>query len=106
MELASFFEQHPVFTHDEFVCFLAAQGTTNLHTQLELLAYHLKKQHIIRIRRGFFGSIPISFQNSASNYPIDPFLIAGRITEDAVLAYHTALDFHGVSYSVYHRFTF
>jgi predicted transcriptional regulator of viral defense system len=106
MELLRFFEQHPVFTHGEFVSFLKTQGTSNPHTQRELLAYHLKKRHVIRIRRGFYGTIPPSFRNSASNYPIDPFLIAGRITEDAVLAYHTALDFHGVSYSVYHRFTF
>lgn len=106
MEILSFFSQNPVFTHDQFVAFLDAQGTTNPNTQRELLAYHIKKQHIIRIRRGLFGNVPISFWGSAKDYLIDPFLIAGRISEDAVLAYHTALDFYGVSYSVYHRFTF
>lgn len=106
MKPLGFFDQHPVFTHEEFVDFLASQGTTNPHTQRELLAYHLKKHHIVRIRRGYFASIPISSWDAADNYPIDPFLIAGRITEDAVLAYHTALDFHGTSYSVYNQFTF
>jgi predicted transcriptional regulator of viral defense system len=106
MDILSFFDQNPVFTHDEFVRFLVSQGTINLRTQRGILAYHLKKQHIVRVRRGLFGSIPISFWNSAQTYPIDPYLIAGRITEDAVLAYHTAFDFHGLSYSVYNRFTF
>src|SRR5262249_16696877 len=43
---------------------------------------------------------------SATTFPIDPYLIAGRITSDSVLAYHTALDLHGVSYSMYQQFTF
>lgn len=105
MDLLSFFDQYPVFAHDEFINFVVSKGTTNPHTQRELLAYHLKKGRILRIRRGYFGSLPISSWGS-SNYPIDPFLIAGRVTKDAVLAYHTALDFYGVSYSVYHQFFF
>jgi hypothetical protein len=44
--IIQFFEQHPVFTRDEFVGFLVAQGTTNPHTQRELLTYHVKKQHM------------------------------------------------------------
>lgn len=36
--------------------------------------------------------------------PIDPYLLAGKMTTDAILAYHTALEFHGRAYSVYQRF--
>ena len=36
--------------------------------------------------------------------PVDPYLLAGKMTTDAVLAYHTALEFHGRAYSVYQRF--
>ena len=39
-------------------------------------------------------------------HTIDPYLIAGRISDDAVLAYHTAYDFHGVSYSLSNQITF
>lgn len=39
-------------------------------------------------------------------YPVDPFLLAGRMTPDAVLAYHTALEFHGKAYSVHKQFVF
>lgn len=106
MNANEFFAQYPVFTHDEFKKCLTAQGTTNPLTQQAILAYHLKKHHIIRIRRCFFASVPSFSRVSASTFSVDPYLIAGRITNDAVLAYHTALDFHGVSYSTYQQFTF
>jgi predicted transcriptional regulator of viral defense system len=35
--------------------------------------------------------------------PIDPYLVAAKMTEDAVLAYHTALAFHGRAYSIHMR---
>lgn len=101
--LISFFEQHPVFTQDEYRQFLLSQGTTNSNTQRELLAYHLKKQHIIRIRRGLFARIPAAFRDVAEEFPVDSYLLAGRITQDAVIAYHSAFDLHGVSYSLHHQ---
>src|SRR5699024_10322323 len=30
---------------------------------------------------------------------VDPYLVAARATDDAILAYHTALEFHGRAYS-------
>ncbi len=104
MNLNYFFEQHPVFTHEEYKLFLESLGTTNLNTQRELLAYHLKKQHILRIKRGLFASIPTSFQHAAENFPVDPYLVAGRIRKDAVIAYLSALDFHGISYALHHQY--
>ena len=35
--------------------------------------------------------------------PYDPFLVAAKIADDAVLAYHTALEYHGKAYTAYHR---
>ena len=81
-------------------------GTTNPNTQRELLAYHLKKQHILRIKRGLFASIPMSFRHSVDNFPVEPYLVAGRIRKDAVISYLSALDFHGVSYSLHHQYYF
>ncbi|HAT8648906.1 TPA: transcriptional regulator [Legionella pneumophila] len=106
MNLTSFFEQRPVFSHEEYKQFLQSLGTTNPNTQRELLAYHLKKQHILRIKRGLFASIPMSFRNSVDNFPVDSYLIAGRIRNDAVISYLSALDFHGVSYSLHHQYYF
>jgi predicted transcriptional regulator of viral defense system len=106
MKSLEFFDQHPVFTHEEFKKYAISQGTTNTNTQREILAYHLKKQNIIRIRRELFASIPLASRSNAESYSIDHYLIAGRISTDAILSYHTAFDFHGISYSLFHQFTF
>jgi predicted transcriptional regulator of viral defense system len=39
-------------------------------------------------------------------FPYDLYLVAAKMTEDAVLAYHTALEFHGRAYTVYWRYQF
>lgn len=104
--IIGFFEQHPVFTQGEYRQFLLSQGTTNLNTQRELLAYHLKKRHLMRIRRGFFASIPTAFRDVIEDFPVDSYLVAGRITQDAIIAYHSAFDLHGVSYSLHHQYLY
>jgi predicted transcriptional regulator of viral defense system len=42
----------------------------------------------------------------ADSYPVDPFLVAAKLTADAVLSHHTALEFHGRAYSVQHHFIY
>src|SRR5690606_7045762 len=59
---------------------------------------------LVRVRRSLYAVVPPGA--SAESYPVDPFLLASRMTKDAVLAYHTAMDFHGKAYSVYERFTY
>jgi predicted transcriptional regulator of viral defense system len=105
MNTVQFFNQYPVFTHEEFVQYLESHGTTNSNTQREILANHLNKQNIIRIRRGLFATIPMSVANHAEGFHVDPYLLASRISTDSILAYHTAFDFHGISYSTPHQFT-
>ncbi|RMF74233.1 MAG: transcriptional regulator, partial [Alphaproteobacteria bacterium] len=36
--------------------------------------------------------------------PVDPYLLATKLSPDAVVAYHAALQFHGKAYSVWRRF--
>jgi len=96
MDLKDFFTHHPIFTHDEWVIFLRSRKITNPHTIRELLAYHTKKNHIFHIRRGLYANDLFKV--------VDPYLIAGKTAPDAVLAYHTALDFYGVAYSTYFKF--
>lgn len=106
MKSIEFFDQNPVFTYEEFKQYAISQGTVNINTQKGVLAYHLKKQHIIRLRRALFASIPISSRNIAKSFLVDPYLVAGRITHGSVLSYHTAFDFYGISYSIFHQLTF
>lgn len=102
MKLEKFFRRHPVFTNKEFAAFLRAEGSNNIRTQESLLDYHSRSGRILRVRRGLYTVLPVG-ANPAS-YPVDPFLLAAKMTDDAVLAYHTALEFHGRAYSVYEHF--
>ena len=104
MKLRAFFRNHPVFTVEDFAGFLSSDGPHNLRTQESLLTYHVKAGNIVRVRRGLYTSVPPGA--SAQTYPVDPYLLAARMAKDAVLAYHTALEFHGKAYSVYERFTY
>lgn len=104
MRLRAFFRNHPVFTVEDFAGFLSSDGTYNVRTQEALLAYHVKAGNIVRVCRGLYSSVPPGA--SAETYPVDPFLLASRMAKDAVLAYHTALEFHGKAYSIYERLTY
>ncbi len=102
MKLEKFFRQRPVFTKKEFASFLRAEGSHNIRTQDSLLDYHSRSGRILRLRRGLYAVLPIGA--NPQSYPVDPFLVAAKMTDDSVLAYHTALEFHGKAYSVYQHF--
>ena len=48
----------------------------------------------------------IPFGGDTDTHPIDPFLVAAKMAEDADLAYHTVLEFHGKAYSLYSRLVY
>jgi len=102
MKLEKFFRQRPVFTNKEFAGFLRSEGSNNIRTQESLLNYHIKTGRILRVRRGLYAVMPVGA--NPETYPVDPFLLAAKMTDDAVLAYHTALEFQGKAYSVYEHF--
>ena len=104
MKLQEFFTQHPVFTLDELDRFLVRRGTFNRLTRNALLNHYRKSDRIIPVRRGLYAVV--SAGASPASSPVDPYLVAGKMTPDAVLAYHTALEFHGKAYSTFNRFTF
>lgn len=96
-----FFRRHPVFTGKELAVHLASSSNVGPRGQEALLAYYTKTGRIIRIRVGLYAVIPPG--SDPVSYPVDPFLIASRLTKDAVLSHHTALEFHGRAYSVWQR---
>jgi predicted transcriptional regulator of viral defense system len=102
LKLTEFFSKHPVFTVGEFEKFLVEQGSGNQWTRKALLAYHRKQGRILPVRRGLYVVVPPG--TTPDRCPIDPYLLAAKMTKDAVLAYHTALEFHGKAYSVYEQF--
>lgn len=96
MKLQNFFDRHPLFTHDEIAEYLVAEGERSPRTTDSLLAYHVRSGRLRRIRRGLYA---------VGDTPVDPYLVASRLTDDAVLAYHTALEIHGRAHSVHQQAT-
>lgn len=99
MKPNEFLSQHAVFTVDEFDSFLSARGSGNPNTRKSLLTYYRNQGRIIPVRRGLYATVPLGGDPATS--PVDPYLVAAKMSEDAVLAYHTALEFHGKAYSLY-----
>jgi predicted transcriptional regulator of viral defense system len=100
MRSLDFFATHPVFTHAEFVAAHTADGRSE-HTSNSLLAKHVATGRLLRVRRGLYATVPAGLDPSAASP--DPYLIASKLREDAVVAFHAALAFHGKAYSVWHR---
>ena len=100
----AFFRRHSVFTGEELAEYLSSGGEAGARTQESLVAYHTRTGRLVRVRRGLFAVIPTDAESDT--YPIDPFLVASKLTPDSVLSHHTALEFHGRAYSVWQQFTY
>jgi len=103
MKLDDFFALHKVFTFKEFELNLSnGQGSPSKSSTLyNLLTYHQKQGHILRIRRGIYYSVPKG--TDPTHCPVDPFLVASKMAEDAVIAYSSALDLHGKLHTTQNR---
>ncbi len=101
MKLGLFFATHPVFTGKELKASLGAAYKANSTLQ-NLLQYHQKQGHILLVRKGLYAAIPKEAQGFENL--IDPFLLASKLSDDAVLAYHTALALHGRGYTTTNHF--
>jgi len=94
--LDEFFAQHPVFHYEELLSSLRQEKRYKETTLKSLLRYHIQEEHIARIRRGYYAVI-----DGTKNHSLpDSLLIAGRATQHSLIAYHSALVFHGIAYSM------
>lgn len=101
MRPLDFFAVQPVFTHGEFVAAHTAGGRSE-RTSNNLLANHLAAGRLLRVRRGLYASVPRGVDPERAS--VDPYLVATKLTDDAMVAYHAALQFHGRAHSVWWRF--
>lgn len=95
----AFLRLHPVFTGETLAAHLARRGEVGPRGKEAFLAYYRKTGRILRVRRGLYAVIPPGAD--PDSFPVDPYPIAGKLTRDAVLSHHTALEFHGRAYSVW-----
>ena len=100
----AFFRRHPVFTGEDLSAHLSSKGEVGTRTRETLLSYHTKAGRLVRVRRGLFAAIPPG--ENCDTYPVDPYLVAAKLTGDAVLSHHTALEFHGRAYSVWQHVSY
>ncbi len=101
VRLNEFLTQRAVFTVDELEKYLRERGSTNPNTRKSLLTYYRTRRRILPLRRGLYAVVPAGSEPSTS--AVDPYLVAAKMAPDAVLAYHSALEFLGKAYSVYSR---
>jgi predicted transcriptional regulator of viral defense system len=104
VRVLDFFAAHPVFTREEFDQFLRRRGVHSARTAESHLLRYLASGRIGRVKRGvYFAAGPGETVRHGS---LDFLLVAGRLTPDAVLAYHTALEAHGYAQSLFERLYF
>lgn len=94
-----FFRHHPVFRHDEFVKYLQDQGAYKTVNCEAMLAYHVRNGHLLHLRRGLYAVVP--FDTNAKTYKPPALLVASKLTKDAVVSHHSALEFHGLAYALH-----
>src|SRR5581483_11837094 len=106
MKLDTFFEKHQIFDTQELSLFLKGDACPKERTSTvyNMLTYHQKRGRIFRIRRKLYYSVPKG--RSSTTYPVDPFLVASKMANDAVLGYRTALDLQGCLHSVTNEFIY
>ena len=97
-----FFYEHPVFRYEEFRDAHQASGERSPLTTTSVLAQHVASGRLIHVRRGVYGVGRALPRGAAAH--VDPFIVAGKLARDAVVAYHAALQFRGVAYSIWHRY--
>lgn len=97
MKLKAFFESHPIFRYEEFADYMMSLGTTRPESWRQQLSYHQKVGNLIHIRRSIYAVKPYFSHDQW----IDPYLLASKITTDAIVAYHTALELHGCAYTTF-----
>ncbi|MDF1797380.1 MAG: hypothetical protein P1U63_12670 [Coxiellaceae bacterium] len=99
MRYEAFFKEHHLFHHEELVAHLKSSGSYNENTLKAALQYHFSKKHLARIRRGYY--LVTNNYLTGIHVENDQQLIASHFAIDAVISYHTAMEYHALAYSVH-----
>ena len=94
-KVAVFASANPVFTRQSWRSTLFPGQP--LSSADSLLAHHVSAGTFIRAAAGVYASVPAHL--SADSFVPDRDLVASMIRDDGVISHHTALEFHGLSYS-------
>ncbi len=103
MKPTDFFAQHAVFRFEEFQAAHQAAGERSPATTGSVLKQHVAAGNLLNVRRGLYARVPDGA--AAATFRVDPYLLASRLAEDAVIAYHSALELLGKAHSQSRRLT-
>ena len=104
MDMRTFLATHPVFTRVEMEWALAGDYSGDRGTSNARLAHHVRAGHVVKVQRGLYASVPAG--HGPASFVPDPWLIAAKLADDAVIAYHSALQFHGRAYSLSNEYVY
>lgn len=105
--LQQFFDKFQVFRLEEFNEFIASKrsdGNIDLSTRNNLLAHYVKQQRLVRIKKGIYQVIPPG--EFPEYYTVDPYLLTSKLTDDAILSHHTALEVYAKAYSIFNTYNY
>lgn len=88
-----FLESHEVFTLDEFLA--AVDPTVGERTRYLNLRNAVKRNQAVRLTHGLYASNLGTYRDRVPN----PLLVASKCATDALPAYHSALEAHGVAHT-------
>lgn len=98
--IPAFLENHPVFTLDDLRAFLGYKNGGRKAS--DVILYQKKMQRIGVIKDGLYFSIRPG-GNARETSP-DPFLVASKLSDDAVMGFHSALDLLGFGHSLFNTY--
>ncbi|MDP3445987.1 MAG: type IV toxin-antitoxin system AbiEi family antitoxin [Ignavibacteria bacterium] len=94
--IEKFFSSHPVFRYEELRKSLPDYQNREQAFK-NFLLYHKKKGNLISIQKGVYAVV--SRGDSPEDTYIDPLLLASKLTDDAIIGYQSALQYHGSLHS-------
>ncbi len=103
MKPETFLAGHTVFSRRELAVVLRRRGRTEATVDSHLTRWR-RQGRIARVKPGVF--LRLAAAPAGPALVPDFVAIASRMAPDAVLAYHTALEVHGVAQSAFERLTF
>lgn len=98
-----FINRLPVFRIEELQAARLSAASHHLAATASALRHQIDAGRLLKIRRGLYLTIPPGLDAGSVN--VDPFVVASRLSPDAVVAYHGALQFFGKARTPSHRIT-
>jgi predicted transcriptional regulator of viral defense system len=95
-----FLEMHPVFTIEELRKYFSLPDGSREAS--DILMHNKRMGRIGVVKTGLYYVVRPGSTEATTQ--VDPFLLTAKLTNDAVLAFHTALDLLGFGHSIFNSY--